>query len=219
MIRSPLFLLLISVLLGGCTVAQEGPEREPVKPLAYRFTLEMTSHIADPYYVLAGGSESYGRFPFNSWARSALEKRLAARSGPGDLPVVTVAVDLHRLTTAYDEIGEGPTLHSPIYNGIGPQLLAGSDFEEGDGRALPSEIHKSAELKGTLKLRREGRTLVERPLQENVEIVIYWEDIDRWSFRYNDVLHAVVDALVKDVDAELTSRFGPAAGSGKEPGD
>ena len=200
------------MLLAGCTVPQEGPEREPVRPLAYRFNLEMTSHIADPYYVLAGGSESYGRFPFNDWARSALRNRLAARSGTGDLPVVTVAVDLHRLTTAYDEIGEGPTLHSPIYNGIGPQLLAGGDFEEGDGRALPSEIHKSAELKGTLGLRLEGRIVAERPLRENVGIVIYWEDIDRWSFRYNDVLRAVIDELTKDVDAELVSRFGPAAG-------
>jgi hypothetical protein len=46
--------MALALALAGC--ASPGPQSlpEPLSPLPYRITLEFTSDISDPYYVLSG---------------------------------------------------------------------------------------------------------------------------------------------------------------------
>ncbi len=203
--RSIHLLLTVGVLLGACSLpGVEGPAAPPaIVQLPYRLNLEMTSKIPDPYYVLAGPSESYRRYPFNAWAEKALRQSLAASSGSPSQPQVTVEVQLDQLRTGYFEIGGGPTRSAPIYAGLaGRGLLSGDDMDD-DGRAIPSEIHKSIQLTGALEIRKEGQLLTRRDLTVAEEEVVLWTDFDAWSYDYGNLLKAVIDKLNRQIDAEL----------------
>jgi hypothetical protein len=196
--------MAVALALAGC--ASPGPQSlpEPLPPLPYRITLEFTSAIPDPYYVLSGPSESYLRVPFNSWAKGALLRRLAVRSAGVGAPEVTLRVHLVSLQTSYREVGSGPGGGVPLSSGlIGPLLLVGDDLEGGDGRHIPTEIHKGARLEAELRLDREGRSLVRKNLTPEVRETVYWEDFNDWSYDYGDVLRQVIGRLVKDVDDAL----------------
>jgi hypothetical protein len=194
----------------GC--ASPGPQSlpEPLSPLPYRITLEFTSDISDPYYVLSGPSESYLRVPFNAWARDALLRRLAARSAGAGAPDVTLRVHLVSLQTSYREVGSGPGGGAPTSTGLfGPLLLAGGDFDGGDGRHIPSEIHKGARLEAELRVDQGGRTLVNKTLIPEARETVYWEDFNEWSYDYGDLLRQVITRLVKEADDALQELVTP----------
>jgi hypothetical protein len=201
--------LVWGLLLGGCTSPRPEVRLEPLPPLPFRVALEFSSALPDPYYVLSGPSDTYRRFPFNGWTRSALSSRLAARSGT-ETPEVTVVVQLVSLQTSYREMGSGPGPGAPLYSGIpGRSLLAGDDFDGGDGRHIPTEIHKSAQLTAELSLRQGGRTLVRKTLTPEAMATVYWENFDAWSYDYGDVLKQVITRLVKDIEAVLSDVSNP----------
>jgi len=196
--------LALALALAGCASPGSQSLPEPLPPLPYRITLEFTSDIPDPYYVLSGPSESYLRVPFNSWARDALLRRLAARSAGAPAPEVTLRVHLVSLQTSYREVGSGPGGGASTSTGLfGPLLLTGGDFDGGDGRHIPSEIHKGARLEAELRVDQAGRMLAEKTLTPEARETVYWEDFNDWSYDYGDLLRRVIGRLVKDVDGAL----------------
>lgn len=197
-------LLVAGALLWGCSLAREAAQVPAGPPLPYHFTLNFGSKIADPYYVLSGPIESYRRFPFNRWAKSALQTRLAALSGDPSGPAVNVDLRLLELKTGYSQVGDGPTLADPRYGGIGRlPLLAGDDMDSGDGPYIPSEIHKSVDLKADLTVSRDGRELLHKPLEIHIKTVIYWRDFDAWSYDYGHILNLAIHRLSRDVEDNL----------------
>lgn len=205
------------VVLLGCLLLLPGFLTENqaaaavLKPLPYHLVLDWSSQLANPYYVLAGPSDSYGRFPFNDWARQALQQRLQLRSGPASAPRVTVVVQLQKLTTGYDEVGAAPEFGRIQYAGLGrlPSIL-GDDFDDGGGPPMPEDIYKSAHLTGELRLERAGKVVLTKPLSVEVREHINWQDFDAWSYDYGSVLKQVAATLVGDVDQDLVKALGKA---------
>ncbi|AMV73893.1 hypothetical protein JCM30471_23130 [Desulfuromonas carbonis] len=191
------------VLIGGCVPVGVVPIAE-VQPLPYRFILAWSSQVADPYYVLAGPSESYRRFPFNAWAESALEEQLALRSSREGAPLVKVAVKLREVTTDYRQVGEAPVMNGILLAGFGGGLASvAGDFDQDGGRSIPEEIYKSARLDGELELYLGDRLLTRQHVASAVEQLVRWEDFDAWSYDYGSVLQALIADLRTQVDQIL----------------
>jgi len=191
------------VLVSGCVPMGGGPV-DPVQPLPYRFVLVWSSQVADPYYVLAGPSESYRRFPFNAWAESALEEQLALRSSRAAAPSVRVVVQLRKVTTGYRQVGEAPIMTGILFSGFGGGLSrAAGDFDQDGGLSIPEEIYKSARLDGELELYLGEQLLTRQHVSSAVEQVVHWEDFDAWSYDYGSVLKALIADFRTKVDQVL----------------
>jgi len=215
-----------SWMVGAAPVAwtygtNQVPASPAVEQLGGRVAVQLSSAIAEPYYVLSGPAESYAAFPFNAMFREALDRYVAAKSGPGAAGV-TLVIHLEALTTGYQQLGAGLLPERERWAAAEPIRLASagvevargpfgglSDFDrEGGDWSFPAEIYKSATLQFTAEVRSAEGPAVREVLSAKSDVTVTWDDWDPWgpqwalrAYDYGPVLQQVIRNAMVRVDA------------------
>jgi len=188
-------ILLTALLLSGCVGHYASPIEMPGTSFPYAVDIDLSSQIDDPYYVMSGPSETYRRFSFNGWCRSALQQFRVENFKTGDQPVLSINIVLIKLKTSYDEFGMMP------YQG-GLALFSGLDDDDG-GLDVPVEIYKGAALTAEIQLVANGEVILSKRLQPSFNTTVHGEDFDSWSYDYGPVLRGVIQQLLEDISLAL----------------
>lgn len=192
----------------GCAALGPTAPVEGVRRAAFPVAVRFTSDVADPYWVMAGPSETYRSIRVNDRLRGRLEAYARAKSGPEGNPL-DVLVHLERVDTAYGQLGRrgggGTRLARAAPRTLTDALpmRLGSDREFDDGR--PYRITKTVEVTLRAEASADGRLLAREPITVRLEETTEHDDIDLWTYDYLPLVDRALGEAVARLD-EIVER-------------
>lgn len=164
--------LLTAVLVAGPGSASA----QGVWPAPLFMTVEFTTRVPDPYYVLSGPTETYRSYPVNGWLREAFEEYGRQKAGGGEgQGVIRIRVD--DLTTRFRAIGSL-------------------------GEIRPERVFKTAALRLGVTFQVDGKTLAERDLRAVSDVTLGGHDGPAASlYDFGDVFGQLIAQALAETDS------------------
>lgn len=218
MIRNIRWLLLL-LLLGGAAAGGCIPKEIPpplVERVPYKILLHYSSDLANPYYVLSGPFQSYGRFAVNESFQRRLEVYAEAKSTTSAIQTLELTVHAKELLTTYDRLGGLPEERRPsrvaqaglLGRGDWP-LSVFNSRSDGPFDDLPEQITKTATLQLEISISLAGVPLTTQNLAPRIVQILERYDLGLGTYDYHPLISGVQEQALAEID-RLLQRVLPA---------
>lgn len=208
MIRNIRWLLLL-LLLGGAAAGGCIPKAIPpplVERVPYKILLHYSSDLPNPYYVLSGPFQSYGRFQVNAFFQDRLEAYLSDKSDPRAAQAIELLVHVTQLQTTYDRLGNLPAPVHPVrlaalgmgFGGLGFGGLIG---DQDDDR--PQQITKTAQLHAQVTIKLPDQSAKREEIIGRSIQILEREDMGLRTHDYSPLIAEVQAAAIDEIDRLL----------------
>ena len=208
MIRNIRWLLLL-LLLGGAAAGGCIPKEIPpplVERVPYKILLHYSSDLPNPYYVLSGPFQSYGRFAVNESFQRRLEAYLSDKSDPRAAQVIELLVHVTKIQTTYDRLGNLPAPARSVrlaalglgFGGLGFDGLFGD--QDGD---RPQQITKTARLHAQVTIKLPDQSSLREEIVGRSIQILEPEDMGLRTHDYSPLIADIQAAAIVEIDRLL----------------